>query len=149
MNKELIEQLKRDEGFRQYAYADTEGVMSIGYGYNLVANPLKLSLEHLKKMRNDGISEQSAEDILIICANNAEHECEQNFPWWGKLSINRQCVLINMCYNMGIKKLLKFKITLSLIEKGDYTEASKQMLKSKWAKQVGNRALRLSEKMRT
>jgi lysozyme len=54
-----------------------------------------------------------------------------------------------MGFNLGIQGLLKFTNTLSYIEQGKYELPSASMLASKWAKQVGQRARRLAEIMRT
>ena len=59
-----------------------------------------------------------------------------------------QAVLLNMCFNLGIKGLLSFKNTLSFIAAGDWERAANDMLASKWAKQVGMKAIELSELMR-
>jgi lysozyme len=58
-------------------------------------------------------------------------------------------VLVNMAFNMGINGLLGFKHTLELVRTGNYADAADAMLNSKWAEQVGPRAKRLSEQMRT
>ena len=67
---------------------------------------------------------------------------------YNKLDEVRQSVLLNMCFNLGIKGLLEFKNTLSFIGAGDWERAANNMLASKWAKQVGMRAIELSEMMR-
>ncbi|SHN70613.1 hypothetical protein [Desulfovibrio litoralis] len=51
---------------------------------------------------------------------------------------NRINVLINMCFNLGITKLLTFKKTLHFIRLGDYKQAAKNMMCSLWSKQVGD-----------
>jgi lysozyme len=61
----------------------------------------------------------------------------------------RQNVLADMCFNLGIGGLLSFKNTLAMVEHGKYEEAAAAMLQSKWATQVGQRAIELSEMMRT
>ena len=55
---------------------------------------------------------------------------------------------MNMVFNMGIKTFMAFKKTIAYIEKGEYKKASVEMRQSLWAKQVGNRAIRLSKQMR-
>ena len=60
----------------------------------------------------------------------------------------RKSVLLNMCFNLGIGGLLGFNNTLSFIVAGDWERAANGMLASKWAKQVGMRAIELSEMMR-
>jgi len=49
---------------------------------------------------------------------------------------------------LGINGLLGFKNTLEFTKVGDWERAANGMLASKWAKQVGRRAIELSELMR-
>jgi lysozyme len=71
------------------------------------------------------------------------------FPWFEDLSDVRQRVVVNMIFNMGLTKFRGFKETIKHIAAGEYSEAAKEMLDSKWARQVGLRAVRLSQMMRT
>ena len=52
-----------------------------------------------------------------------------------------------MVFNLGMPKLKQFAKMLSAVELEDWSEASNQMLDSRWAEQVGNRAGRLAEMM--
>jgi lysozyme len=54
-----------------------------------------------------------------------------------------------MSFNMGLPTLSKFTRTLQAIKNGRYSDAADEMLDSKWARQVGKRAERLSKQMRT
>jgi lysozyme len=56
--------------------------------------------------------------------------------------------MINMCFNLGITGLCGFKNTLGMIQRKEYSKAADNMLQSKWARQVGKRANRLSEMIR-
>ena len=69
--------------------------------------------------------------------------------WFDGLDEVRKKVLVDMAFNMGMKTLKTFKNTLKMVANGDYDGASKGMLQSKWAKQVGKRAERLAHMMRT
>lgn len=128
-----IEQLKkdliRDEGFRSKPYKCTAGKLTIGVGRNIEDN---------------GITEDEAMYLLNNDINNCILQLTKKFPWFNSKPDNVKRVLINMCFNLGISRLSSFKTTLKLIEIGDYKEASVQMLKSLWARQVGQRAVRLS-----
>ena len=80
-------------------------------------------------------------------------DCEQGLldeipDVYNNLDEVRQSVLLNMCFNIGLKGLLEFKNTLAFIGAGDWERAANGMLASKWAKQVGMRAIELSEMMR-
>lgn len=69
--------------------------------------------------------------------------------FFGKLDEARQGVLLNMAFQLGVPGLLKFHHTLCLTHSGDYTGASVEMLKSRWARQTPERARRLAEQMKT
>jgi lysozyme len=86
--------------------------------------------------------------ILAHRVRKVQFDLISRLPYWNRLSSVRQDVLINMAYNLGVEGLMKFKVTLSMVEAGRYEEASKQMLQSKWAKQVGKRSIELSNMMR-
>ena len=127
-------QLVRHEGLRLKPYLCTAGKLTIGIGRNL---------------DDRGISQKEA----YAMPERDIHDCEQwlidEIPEiYNKLDEVRQSVLLNMCFNLGIKGLLEFKNTLAFIDAGDWERAANGMLASKWAKQVGRRAIELSELMR-
>lgn len=135
----LIEQLRLHEGERERAYRDTEGNLTIGIGRNLDAK---------------GLSRDEREYLLANDIADARRELDRYLPWWRGLDPIRQRVLIDMMFNMGPGGpqrggLLSFVNTLSNIRQGRYAEAADMMLASKWAQQVGRRAVRLATMMRT
>ena len=68
-------------------------------------------------------------------------------PWWKELSDEKMRVLANMCFNLGITRLLKFRKFLAALEAGDFETAGEEMMDSKWATQVGARATRLQRRI--
>lgn len=132
ISEQLIKTIKRHEGLRLKPYRCTAGKLTIGYGINLEA----------------GIYPEEADFMLSFRLNKLSATLPALLPFMGSLSENRKTVLIDMAYNLGTKGLLEFKNTLALIEDSKFEEASKAMLQSKWAKQVGDRATELSEMMR-
>lgn len=137
---DLIEQLKRDEGLRLTAYADTEGIMTIGYGHNLQSH----GQGSIQTCTHEQAEAWLQEDAATACAQLSKH-----LPWTDSLDDARRGVLQNMAFNLGIAGLLSFHRTLTMISMDNFTGAAEAMLESKWAHQVGARALRLSEQMRT
>ena len=123
--------LKDDEGEELLPYKDTEGNLTIGIGH-LLAN---------------GISREISKLIFYEDFINAQKDCWAKIPCYAGLNEARRYVLANMCFNMGINRLLGFKKMLSALEKEDYTTAAAEMLDSKWAKQVHSRATRLQKIM--
>lgn len=134
MGTVLREQLIRHEGVRLKPYRCTAGKLTIGVGRNL---------------DDVGISKEEALYLLDNDIAKAESTLLQALPWVKDLDEQRRNVLINMTFNMGIDGLLGFKNTLSLIQAKRYEEAAKNMLQSKWAMQVGNRAVYLAKVMDT
>lgn len=114
-------------------YKCSAGFNTIGIGHNLDAN---------------GISDRAIDVIFEDDLTSVISSLDSNLPWWKSLSENRQHVLIDMCFNMGIGTLLGFKNTLRAIEEGRYEDAALGMGQSMWAHQVGIRATRLIEMMR-
>ncbi len=133
----VLDQLEKDEGFRAFAYQDTEGFWTIGHGILI------------DRRRGGGITREESRYLMNNRVALKIAELDTNLPWWRNLDEVRQGVLINMCYNLGIGNLLGFKNTLRLIREGNFEKAADNMLDSKWAEQVGARAHRLAVMMRT
>lgn len=108
--------------------------MSIGYGRNLIAN---------------GVSEPEARILLNNDIDDRVFSLPSRIAGFGLLDDVRQEVLLNMSFNLGVHGLLTFQNTLKFIQEGDYERAAAGMLASKWARQVGARAVELAEQMRT
>lgn len=130
----LVDIIKREEGLRLRPYVDTVGKVTIGYGRNL---------------SDVGITVAEAEAFLARDLDTAERAVRQALPWTAQLDEVRYAVLVDMSFNMGIATLLQFKQTLRWVQAGAYDLAAGAMLASKWAGQVGPRADRLAEMMRT
>ncbi len=130
-------QLKRDEGEVLYAYTDSEGYLTIGIG------------RLIDKRKGGGISAEESAYLFSNDFNSKLGELRRLLPWFDKLDVARQGVLLNMAFQMGVDGLLGFKNTLAMVERGDYTGASAGMLSSLWAKQTPARAARLSMQMET
>lgn len=122
--------LKKHEGFRATPYKCTAGKMTIGYGLNL----------------EEGITEEEAEYLLLGRIKKVEEKLS-SYPWFVMQSKNRRTVLINMAYNLGINGLFKFKKMIAELNRYDYVCAAKEMMDSRWARQVGSRADELHELM--
>lgn len=134
MDKKLLAQeLERDERRVKTVYLDSRGIATVGVGRNL---------------RDRGLSDDEIDYLLGNDITAVEQDLDRNLPWWRNLSEVRQRVLANMCFNLGINRLLGFKKMLGAVCGGDYHEAAAQMLNSTWATQVGNRAIRLATMMK-
>lgn len=137
----LIAQLRIDEGVRYSPYCDTRGFETVGVGHNLNASPLP-----------DGwgypLTDDQVNTLLAADLQNVFDGLNANLPWWTTLNDARQCVICNMCFNLGLNKLLGFVNTLAAMRQGRYADAAAGMLNSAWASQVGARAVRLATIMK-
>ncbi|MDD5084192.1 MAG: glycoside hydrolase family protein [Candidatus Moranbacteria bacterium] len=149
MTDPLIEQLCRHEGFSKTPYLCTAGFQTCGYGYNLIANPLRLSAFELAGYRRTGMTRPQALALLIRQVAELRTTLAGKLPVWTKLNGARQDALCNMALNLGVKGLLNFKRTLSFLELGEHQQAAEEMLQSKWAGQVKGRAIELSRQIAT
>ena len=145
MNLEkLEEQLGIDEGKRLTAYLDTMGILTVGIGHNCATKPVPGVLKP-----GDTITEETCSQLFADDIQDSIAQLDRHLPWWRLLDDVRQNVLANMCFNMGINTLTQFRNTLKFIECGSYGMAADGMMQSLWARQVGDRAKRLSKMMRT
>jgi lysozyme len=173
---ELIKQLIIDEANKLKPYFCPTGYLTIGVGRNLETNGLSeheiLALvngntqrreriptdSHTRKseiwklLLNDfqkhGITHDESIWLLKNDIATCHEQLKSSLTWYSAAPEELQSVLINMCFNMGIGTLLKFKNTLRFMEANQYEQAAENMLKSKWARQVGKRAKRLAERVK-
>ena len=129
--KDLIESVKANEGFRPKSYLCSNKVLTIGYGFAVK------DLE-LDKDICDLILERKLER-LIKDVNN-------KWDWVDGLPNKAKHVLHEMVYQIGLKGVSSFKMTLGYLANHEFLLASKEMLDSKWARSDSpNRALRMSK----
>ncbi|WP_457755170.1 glycoside hydrolase family protein [Thermovibrio ammonificans] len=124
-----------DEGLRLKPYRDTVGKLTIGVGRNL---------------DDVGITEEEALYLLENDIQRAVKDATEIFgtTTWLSLDEIRQAVIIDMLFNLGKPRFLTFRKFIQAVKEGDFERASKEMLNSRWARQVGKRAERLAYMMR-
>lgn len=137
----LIAELRRDEGVRAKPYDDAtgkppacKGKITVGVGRNLT---------------DVGLSDDEIDFLLLNDIMRVRVDLDANIPWWRTLDPVRQRVLQNMCFNLGWPTLAQFKATLAAVRLKQWERAAAGMLSSRWASQVGTRAYRLAQMMRT
>ena len=131
----IEEELIKEEGLSLSCYKDTMGNFSIGVGHLLKSPCDDISLEYAGKLLK--------EDIRI-----AQNELREKLPVYAELDQVRQYVLLSMCFNLGIGKLLKFKKMLIALEQRNYEVAAAEMKDSAWYRQVKSRADKLINLMK-
>jgi lysozyme len=126
--------LLRDEGIRLKPYRDTVGKLTIGVGRNL---------------DDKGISRDEAMELLDNDITEVTLALNARLPWTTYLHGPRHAALVNLAFNMGIGGLLEFKKMLGAFKAEKWDVAAKELLDSKYATQVGARANRLAEQLKT
>ena len=132
-SKHLTDMLIRHEGKRNKPYECTAGKLTIGVGRNL---------------DDVGLTENEIMYLLNNDIERCDKELLHNFKWYPELCRVRQDALINLCFNVGITRLLTFTKSLDYMEAGEYELAADEFLRSRWAEQVGNRAIEVTDLIR-
>lgn len=131
MQSELERQLILDEGLKTKAYKCPAGLTTIGVGRNIETFGL------------------SVEECIYLLRNDIDRCIQElsGYEWFDRLHGVRRDAVINMYFNIGGTRFAGFKKMISALERQDFAEAAKQMLDSRWSRQVGARAQRLATEM--
>ena len=145
MNIEALrEQLKIDEGVKYEIYKDHLGYPTFGIGHLITEN----DPEHGKPDGTE-ISEDRVNEIFETDVAKFVSEAKILFPDLDDLPDVAQQVIVNMAFNMGRPRLSKFKNFIAGVNDRDWTKAAEEMMDSRWATQVGDRAIRLRNQILT
>lgn len=125
----LKSDLKRHEGYKTRLYSDSVGKLTIGVGHNI---------------DDLGLDEPVIELQLKFDIDRAIAVATRYLPDISKLSEARQRAIVNMAFNLG-GKIAQFVRLKEAIESEDWVRAKNEMLSSKWARQVGDRADELAK----
>lgn len=114
---------------RHLPYTDSLGIQTIGYG---------------RAIGRIGITEDEAELLLEHDIQRAISDLDFACSWWRNLDDARQGALAELCFQLGLDGLLNFRRMLDALRTGDYATAAAELLASKYATQVPDRAHRLA-----
>lgn len=130
-----VRDTKSYEGFRDKVYTDTTGNATIGYGHKLTEDDIKTG------RYSKGISQADAESLYNTDRQTHDAKFYERNSWAKGLPQNQRAALEDMAYNMGSNFLEKWPKTRQALQAGDYDFAANEVKNSKYAKQVGQRAL--------
>ena len=135
MNEHKLKNLLiKHEGIKLNPYYCTAGKFTIGIGRNLTDKGISND-EALYLLENDIV--EFAKDLNNI------------FPNFYTFSDNRQMALIDMIFNLGRSRFCGFKKMIEAIKNNDFEEAGRHSFDSKWAAQVGNRAVEIADMLKS
>ena len=145
MNIEALrEQLKVDEGVKYEIYKDHLGYPTFGIGHLITENDPEHGEPDGTEISEDRVNEVFATDVAKFVS-----ESKILFPDLDDLPDVAQQVIVNMAFNMGRPRLSKFKNFIAGVNDRDWTRAAEEMMDSRWATQVGDRAIRLRNQILT
>jgi len=145
MNIEALrEQLKIDEGVKYEIYKDHLGYPTFGIGHLITENDPEHGKPDGTKISEDRVNEIFETDVAKFVS-----ESKILFPDLDELPDVAQQVIVNMAFNMGRPRLSKFKNFIAGVNDRDWTRAAEEMMDSRWATQVGDRAIRLRNQILT
>lgn len=124
--------LERHEAVRPFPYVDSVGKITIGCGRNLT---------------DDGLS---TDEIGLLLTNDMSAAVVDlsTFAWWPSLSDARQQALADMRFNLGPEGFREFRHLIHALAVQNYPSAAQEMTQSRWAAQVGTRAVELAQMMK-
>jgi lysozyme len=139
----LREQLKIDEGVKYEVYDDHLGYKTFGIGHLVTPEDEEYGSPCGTPIAVDRVNSVFDKDVETYIS-----ESEKVFGNLQQMPEEVQQVIVNMCFNMGAPRLSQFKKFIKAIHDEDWKTASVEMLDSRWAKQVGERANRLSDRIK-
>ncbi len=129
----LIDSIKQHEGYVGIVYKDSLGIDTIGYGFTI---------------KDLELDEDICEIILERKLKELETRVNLKFKWFMYMPQEIKDVVMEMCYQLGVGGVSKFKKTIAYLQNKQWEEASVEMLDSLWAKQTPNRAKELSNRVK-
>ena len=120
----IEELLIKHEGLKLKPYKDTKGILTIGVGRNL---------------ENNGIEQDEALFMLKNDIKRCKNELREIFINFDELPENVKLVLIDMIFNLGKTRFLKFKHMIEAVKNKDWENMIKEMKDSKWCRELKNR----------
>lgn len=149
----------KNEGVQNKAYTDTRGNTTIGIGYKLSGTNKEQATKDLTAVGADPakvmageaeLTDNQVKNLFNISHIRATTGAKQVVKNYATLPKPAQEALVELTFNLGKAGLSDFKETIKLIEQNKLKEASKELLDSKWAKQVGiDRATEIANKFLT
>ena len=132
--RELKKRIKKNEGFSLKPYKDQLGYLTIGYGHLILPNETHLLKNKTNKLQLNSIFDQDFERAL----GDYKRFIKQKHH-------NRKDkeLLIEMVYQMGAKRVLKFKKLIFNMKKNKRHLVCFEMMDSLWYTQTPNRVKNL------
>lgn len=141
---EWCKRLILHEGMQLKPYYCTAGKLTIGVGRNLEDNPLSTEEKRAVLDYRQGITKNAAMMLLRNDIRNCVGQLRHYVRGFDEFDCERQYALLDMCFQLGIKGLRKFRGMLKNFEQSNFDMAAYECLNSQYAKQTPVRAKRIA-----
>jgi lysozyme len=132
----LVEMLRLHEGVRYKVYLCSEGYETIGVGRNISEGGL-------------GLSKDEVDYLLVNDIKRVQDELTRSYSWFARLDDVRRDAMVDICFNIGLTRLRGFVNALAAMSRSQYEIAADEFMDSRWSQQVGNRAVEVTDMIRT
>ena len=140
--EKLYEEIKADEGEVLEVYLDHLGYPTIGIGH--LVRPED---EESGKPAGTPITAERSRELFARDIQSAIEDCERLYGQWHNWPEEVQLIMVNMCFNLGVTRLAKFKNMHNMLSQHKWKEAAAEGRDSRWYRQVTNRAERLMTRL--
>ena len=137
--EDVKQRIKEHEGFRDTVYSDSLGFATIGYGHLVLPTDNFVEGVTYPKEQLEAIFEKDFQ-IALTSANELVDGLDLNYIAKG--------VIVEMCFQLGKPRVMKFKKMWAALRNNDFEEAANQMIDSAWHKQTTSRCESLAATMR-
>ena len=96
----LVKEIIQDEGFEYEIYLDHLGFPTFGVGHLIIPKDKEYGMDIGTAVSEERILECLNADIDIVCM-----ELDRNMSWWRDLDDDKQRVMANMAFNLGLPRL--------------------------------------------
>ena len=126
----LKKRIKENEGYKNFAYKDCLGFLTIGYGHLIKKNE--------KKFLYNSFSKKALLKVFESDFQTAIKDYQKNYKK-DNFQQNTKEVFIEMIFQLGIKKQKRFKKMIKHIKKRRFFMAALEMKDSRWNRQTPKR----------
>ena len=137
--EDVKQRIKEHEGFRDTVYSDSLGFATIGYGHLVLPTDNFVEGVTYPKEQLEVLFDKDFQ-IALTSANELLEGLDVNHIVRG--------VIIEMCFQLGKPRVMKFKKMWEALRNNDFEEAANQMIDSAWHKQTTSRCESLAATMR-
>lgn len=137
----LARDLEAEEELRLKPYRDSLGYWTIGIGNRFILG--EEVTQFTPPLKNEAV----ARELFYADVYQACIDAQTYYPDLSSLREDRQEVIVQMAFQLGLSSLQQFVGVKAKLKAGDFAGAANNMRNSLWAKQTPKRAERLAKIM--